>query len=87
MLRNVTLARERDAQHARRSEVSSVRLSLIRGAQVPPRRFVTAGGALERHAPALEVQERVVPVETTQELPNLIGNHCAETPFQVAHPV
>jgi len=21
-------------------------------------------------------------VETTEELPNLVGNHCAETPFQ-----
>jgi len=31
----------------------------------------------------LEVQQRVVTVETTKELPNLIGNHCAETPFQV----
>jgi hypothetical protein len=30
-----------------------------------------------------EVQQRIVTVETTQELPNLVGNHCAETPFQV----
>ena len=31
----------------------------------------------------LEVQERIVAVETAQELPNLDGYHCAETPFQV----
>ena len=24
-----------------------------------------------------------MPVETTEELPNLIGNHCPETPFQL----
>jgi len=31
----------------------------------------------------LEVQQGIVTVETTQELPNPVGNHCAETPFQV----
>ena len=28
-----------------------------------------------------EMQQRIVTVETTNELPNLVGNHCAETPF------
>jgi hypothetical protein len=28
------------------------------------------------------MQKRIVSVESAQELPNLIGNHCAETPFQ-----
>ena len=27
-----------------------------------------------------------MPVETAEELPNLIGNHCPETPFQVPNP-
>jgi hypothetical protein len=31
----------------------------------------------------LEMQQRIVTVETTQELPNPVGNHCAETPFPV----
>jgi hypothetical protein len=31
----------------------------------------------------LDVQQRIVTVETTQKLPNPVGNHCAETPFQV----
>ena len=31
----------------------------------------------------LEVQQGIVTVETTQELPNPVGNHCVETPFQV----
>jgi len=31
----------------------------------------------------LEVQQRIVTVKTTQELPNPVGNHCAETPFPV----
>ena len=26
----------------------------------------------------LEVQQRIVTVETTQELPNPVGDHCAE---------
>jgi hypothetical protein len=30
-----------------------------------------------------EVQERIMPVETAEELTNLVGNHCPETPFQV----
>jgi hypothetical protein len=29
------------------------------------------------------MEERVVAVETAEKLPNLVGNHCAETPFQV----
>jgi hypothetical protein len=31
----------------------------------------------------LEVQQRVMTLKTAQELANLVGNHCAETPFQV----
>jgi hypothetical protein len=31
------------------------------------------------------VQECIMSVETTEELPNLIGNHCPETPFQLLH--
>ena len=30
----------------------------------------------------LEMQKCIMPVETAEELPNLVGNHCAETPFQ-----
>jgi hypothetical protein len=29
-----------------------------------------------------EVQKRIVPVKPAEELPNLVGNHCPETPFQ-----
>jgi hypothetical protein len=29
----------------------------------------------------LEMQKRVVPVKPAEELPNLVGNHCPETPF------
>ena len=34
-----------------------------------------------------EVQERVVAVETADELPNLDGYHCAEAPFSHPHPL
>jgi hypothetical protein len=29
-----------------------------------------------------KVQKRIVPVKPAEELPNLVGNHCPETPFQ-----
>ena len=29
-----------------------------------------------------EVQKRIVPVKPAEELPNLVRNHCPETPFQ-----
>jgi hypothetical protein len=51
--------------------------------EIPARCLVPAGRALKRDAPLPEVQQRIVTVETTQELPNPVGNHCAETPFQV----
>lgn len=31
----------------------------------------------------LEVQQRIMSMKTAEELPNLLGNHCPETPFQV----
>ena len=34
-----------------------------------------------------KVQERVMTVETAQELSYLVGNHCAETPFDDLCPV
>lgn len=81
--RYASLTNERDAHQARRrSEFSSLRL-LIARPQVPPRRLVSARGALQRHPTMLEVQKRIVPVEPAEELPNLVGNHCAETPFQL----
>lgn len=30
----------------------------------------------------LEVQDRIMAVESAQELPDLIAHHCARTPFQ-----
>ena len=55
---------------------------LSRRTNLPTRCLVPAGRALQRDSPLFEVQQRVVTVETTKELPNLIGNHCAETPFK-----
>src|SRR5436190_21343655 len=72
---------ERNAHRSRRCRFSSLRQCLFGWAQIPSRRLVAAGGALQRHAALFEVQERIVSMETAQELPNLIGNHCPETPF------
>jgi hypothetical protein len=80
--RNAAIADERHSRDLRRFEFSSLRRLFARP-QIPPWRLVSARGALERHAPSLEVQECVMSVETAEELPNLIGNHCPETPFQL----
>ena len=81
--RYASLTNERYAHQARRRfEFGSLRLFIARP-QVPPRRLVPTRGALQRHPSMLEVQKRIVPVEPAEELPNLVGNHCAETPFQV----
>ena len=84
--RDAAVADERHSRDLRRCEFSSLPWLLARP-QIPPRRLISARGALERHTPTLEVQECVMPVETTEELPNLIGNHCPETPFLGTHPV
>ena len=83
--RDAAIADERHSRDLRRFEFSSLRRLFARP-QIPPRRLESARGALQRHTPTLEVQECVMPVETTEELPNLIGNHCPETPFQVPNP-
>jgi hypothetical protein len=61
-------------------EYSMLRLILLRP-KIPAGRFIPAGRALERQALTLEVQERVVSVETAEELSNLLGNHCCRNPF------
>ena len=44
--------------------------------KVPAWRFVAAGRALQGHPPPLEMQERVMPVEPADELPELLGGAC-----------
>ena len=56
---------------------------LFRRTNVPTRCLVPTGRALQRDSPMFEMQQRIVTVETTKELPNLVGNHCAETPFKI----
>ena len=73
---------ERHSRDLRRFEFSSLRRLFARP-KIPPGRLESARGALQRHAPVLEVQKCVMSVETTEELPNLVGNHCPETPFQL----
>jgi hypothetical protein len=80
--RDAAIADERHSRDLRRFEFTNLRRLFARP-QIPPRRLVSARGALERHAPSLEVQERVMSVESAEKLPNLIGNHCPETPFQL----
>src|ERR1041384_7964598 len=82
---NATLTDKRYPHDSGRVEFSSLLrgLVLLARAQVPSRRLEPARRALQRHPRALEVEERVVAVETAEELPNLVGNHCAATPFQV----
>jgi hypothetical protein len=58
-------------------------LRLLIRAQIPPRRLVSARRALERHTPLFKVQKRIMPVETAEELSDLVGDHCPETPFLV----
>ena len=82
-LGDATLPYEWNAYYAGRFEFSSLPRGPLGGVEIPPRRLVAARGALQRHPPMLEMQKCVMPVETAEELPNLIGNHCAETPFQV----
>jgi len=65
----------------------TLRRQLVRRSNVPPWCFVPAGRALKWDAATLEMQQRIVTVETTNELPNLVGNHCAETPFAALTPV
>ena len=50
---------------------------------IPARRLVAARRALKRDPSLAEMQQRIVTVETAQELPNLVGDHCTKTPFQV----
>lgn len=80
--RDSPLVDERNTVGARWFKFSSLCRGLFGRTQVPPRRLVAARGALQRHPSPLEVQKRIVSVKTTQELPNLIGNHCPETPFR-----
>jgi hypothetical protein len=42
---------------------------------------------LKRDAPLFKMQQRIVTVETAQELPNFLGNHCAQSPFPSTCPV
>ena len=74
----------RDPNHLRGLQFSTLRLILLRP-EIPPRCLVPAGRALERQAPLLEVQERIVSVEAAEELSNLLANHYGATPFAITH--
>ena len=86
-LGDATLPYEWNAYYAGRFEFSSLPRGPLGGVEIPPRRLVAARGALQRHASMLEMEQRVVSVKPADELPNLVRNHCAETPFLSTYPV
>jgi hypothetical protein len=52
--------------------------ALLGARHIPAGRLVAARRALKRDPPLAEMQQGIVTVETAQELPKLVGDHCAE---------
>ena len=66
--------------------ISSLR-PLLGARHIPARRLVAARRALKRDPTLAEMEQRIVTVETAQELPKLVGDHCAQNPFPSTCPV
>ena len=73
-LSDAAFANERHPDHAWLLDGDGLPWLVVR-VQIPSRRLVPARRALERHPSLLEVQKRIMPVETAEEVSDLVGNH------------